>query len=237
MTLEVCAAEPRRIYAIGDIHGRLDLLERAIAAVARDVNQHGPAALTVTVGDYIDRGPASRGVINRLAENPFPTPLVALKGNHEDMLAGFLADPAVGPHWIGNGGLATLRSYDVELPGEGQADFAAACAALQAALPASHVGFLRELRLSVCSGDYFFCHAGVRPGVPLERQRAEDLLWIREAFLASNADFGKVVVHGHTPVPEPEVRPNRIGIDTGAYFSDRLTCVALDGGLPRFLPL
>ena len=235
MTVEASVARPGRIYAIGDIHGRLDLLERAIAAIACDVSQHGPAALTVTVGDYIDRGPASRGVIDRLAENPFPTPLAALKGNHEDMLAGFLADPTAGPYWVENGGLATLRSYGVDLSGEGPADFTVARDALLMALPPEHLDFLRGLKPSVCSGGYFFCHAGVRPGVPLNDQREEDLLWIRGPFLVSDADFGKVVVHGHTPVPKPEVRSNRVGIDTGAYFSDRLTCVALDGGPPRFL--
>ncbi|MEJ2373895.1 MAG: metallophosphoesterase family protein [Pseudolabrys sp.] len=235
MPLEKSGLGPQRIYAIGDIHGRLDLLERAIAAIARDVAEHGPAALTVTVGDYIDRGPASRGVIDLLAQDPFAAPLVALKGNHEDMLEAFLADPAVGPHWLDNGGLATLRSYGVDLRGQGRADFAAARDALRAALPPAHRDFLRGLRTWFSAGDYFFCHAGVRPGVALDCQREEDLIWIRGEFLASTEDFGKTVVHGHTPVPEPEVRPNRIGIDTGAYASGRLTCVVLDGGFPRFL--
>lgn len=224
-----------RIYAIGDIHGRLDLLRRAIEAIGRDVAARGPAALTVTVGDYIDRGQASRGVLDCLAANPFPTPLVALKGNHEDMLAAFLADPAVGPHWADNGGLATLRSYGVPVRGPFTTDFAAARAAMREVLPAAHAAFLRALKLSFSRGGYFFCHAGVRPGVPLERQSEEDLLWIREPFLLSAQDFGQIVVHGHTPVAEPEVLPNRIGIDTGAYFSGRLTCVALGEGRPRFL--
>ena len=138
MSVDPQAAQPRRIYAIGDIHGRLDLLERAIAAILRDVEQNGSAALTVTVGDYIDRGPASRGVIERLADDPFPTPLTALKGNHEDMLEAFLADPNGGAHWMENGGLATLRSYGVELQGDGRADFAAARDELRAAMPAAH---------------------------------------------------------------------------------------------------
>jgi serine/threonine protein phosphatase 1 len=235
MTSDNGATGPQRIYALGDIHGRLDLLDRAASVVTRDVEELGPAALTVTVGDYIDRGPDSCGVLDRLIHNPFPTPLVALKGNHEDMLAAFLADPAAGPHWAANGGLATLRSYGVPVLGTWMADFARVRKELRAALPPAHATFLRALKSSFCCGDYFFCHAGVRPGVPLARQSEEDLLWIRDDFLASTQDFGKIVVHGHTPVAEPEVRANRIGIDTGAYFSGQLTCVALGEGSPRFL--
>ncbi len=236
MAPDLNTAGPRRIYAIGDIHGRLDLIERAAAAIARDVKERGAAALTVTVGDYIDRGPDSCGVIERLTANPFPTPLIALKGNHEAMLMAFLADPATGPHWAANGGLETLRSYGLRPRSAWTTDFVRARTDLRAALPAAHLAFLRALKPSFSQGDYFFCHAGVRPEVPLERQSEEDLLWIRGAFLSSVQDFGKVVVHGHTPVPAPDVRANRIGIDTGAYYSGRLTCVALgEGGDPRFL--
>ena len=152
-----------RVYAIGDIHGRLDLLQHAIEAIGRDVAARGPAAFTVTVGDYIDRGPASRDVLDRLAANPFPTPLVALRGNHEAMLAAFLADPAVGPHWADNGGLATLRSYGVPVRGPLTTDFAAACAALRAALPPAHVAYLRALKLSFSCGGYFFCTPACGP--------------------------------------------------------------------------
>ena len=224
-----------RIYAIGDIHGRLDLLERAIGAIKRDVTERGPAAQTVTVGDYIDRGPDSRGVIDRLAGNPFPTPYVALKGNHEDILETFLADPGTGPYWRGQGGHETLQSYGVHVGGVTGMNYAKARDALRRAMPAAHVEFLRALKLSYSCGKYFFCHAGVRPRVPLDRQSADDLLWIRDEFLASGDDFGKIVVHGHTPVAEPEVLPNRIDIDTGAFATGRLTCVALEGGAPRFL--
>jgi serine/threonine protein phosphatase 1 len=232
---DVQSSAPGRIYAIGDIHGRLDLLERAIAAIRRDVEEYGPAALTVTLGDYIDRGPQSRGVLDRLIDNPFPTAYVALKGNHETMIEAFLADPATGPYWRQQGGLETLQSYGIHVGGLMGASFAAARDQLRAALPEAHVQFLRSLKTSLSRGKYFFCHAGVRPGVPLERQSDEDLLWIRDDFLGSDTDFGKIVVHGHTPASEPEVRPNRIGIDTGAFASGRLTCVALDGGVPRFL--
>ena len=235
MTTEIDREAPRRIYAIGDIHGRLDLLQRAIVAIERDVAERGPAALTVTVGDYVDRGPASRGVLDCLIGNPFPTTLVALKGNHEDMFEKFLVYSAAGPHWAANGGLETLRSYGVPVGDAGTMDFVRAREDLRAALPHEHREFLRALKPSFSCGRYFFCHAGVRPGVPLERQYEEDLLWIREPFLMSQEDFGKIVVHGHTPVAEPEVRANRIGIDTGAYFSGRLTCVGLGEGPPRFL--
>jgi Calcineurin-like phosphoesterase len=226
-----------RMYAIGDIHGRLDLLDRAIAAIRQDVAEHGPAALTVTLGDYVDRGPQSRGVLDRLIENPFPTSYVALKGNHETLLEAFLDDPTTGAHWRQQGGVETLRSYGIQVGGLMGGRFAAARDQLRAALPAAHIQFLNSLKTSFSRGNYFFCHAGVRPGVPLDRQSDEDLLWIRNEFLGSGVDFGKIVVHGHTPGPRPEVLPNRIGIDTGAFATGRLTCVALSGNAPRFLPV
>ncbi|MFN3657339.1 MAG: metallophosphoesterase [Pseudolabrys sp.] len=227
-----------RLYAIGDIHGRLDLLDLAVAAVERDVRLHGSNALTVTLGDYIDRGPASRGVVERLADNPFPTPYVALKGNHEQMLADFLENPTLGPSWRSQGGDETLRSYGVtpRLLMIGRADDDAA-ARLRAALPEKHRHFLRSLRTSFASGRYFFCHAGVRPGVPLDAQDDHDLMWIRGEFLRSEEDFGKIVVHGHTPVPVPEVLANRINLDTGAFATGRLTCAVLDDSGCRFLPV
>lgn len=225
-----------RLYAIGDVHGRLDLLERAIRAIERDVAERGGMALTVTLGDYIDRGPQSRGVIECLADNPFATPYVALKGNHEALLEAFLADPAVGSHWRRLGGLETIASFGVPVQqlmlGR---NYEEAAARLREALTPQHLDFLAALKTSVVVGRYFLCHAGVRPGIPLERQRDDDLLWIRDEFLHSTADFGKIVVHGHTPVAEPEVLPNRINIDTGAFMTGRLTCVVLEKDRHRFL--
>jgi serine/threonine protein phosphatase 1 len=225
-----------RLYAIGDIHGRLDLLDRAIAAIEHDVQQYGPDALTVTLGDYIDRGPDSRGVLDRLASNPFPTPYVALKGNHEAFLAAFLADPVLGQQWRLFGGLETLRSYDVPV---GRFMFGRSydgvARRLREALPAVHVDFLQSLKSSFSHGKYFLCHAGVRPGVPLEQQDEHDLLWIRGEFLDSDMNFGKIVVHGHTPIEQPEVLPNRINIDTAAFATGQLTCVVLDERGHRFL--
>lgn len=227
-----------RIYAIGDIHGRLDLLDRVIAAIERDVKEHGPAALTVTLGDYVDRGPASCGVLERLCVNPFPTPYVALKGNHETFLAAFLADPGLGPQWRDFGGLETLHSYGISVERFMLSrNYDAAAQALQEALPASHTDFMQSMKTSHSHGKYFLCHAGVRPGVPLDRQDERDLLWIRAEFLSSDVDFGKIVVHGHTPVEEPEVKRNRINIDTGAFATGRLTCVALEENGHRFLKI
>lgn len=225
-----------RIYAIGDIHGRLDLLERAIAVIGRDVAAHGPAALTVTLGDYVDRGPDPFGVIERLSANPFPTDFVALKGNHEELFERFLVEPEIAAHWRRLGCLETLHSYGVRVADLMMGvNYDRAALALAAALPPTHRAFLGALKTSLDSERYFFCHAGVRPGVPLARQSDEDLMWIRDDFLNSSADFGKIVVHGHTPVPEPDVRANRINIDTGAFITSRLTCIALEDAGYRFL--
>jgi serine/threonine protein phosphatase 1 len=228
---------PSRIYAIGDIHGRADLLDRMIIEIATDLSVHRTDdPLTVTVGDYIDRGPDSCGVIERLVVNPFATRFVALKGNHELLLESFLRDPSTGDYWRQLGGLETLHSYGVDvvplMRGQG---YAAAAEAFRAVLPQSHIEFLASLKLSLSIGRYFLCHAGVRPGVALDRQDEDDLLWIRDEFLRSKADFGKIVVHGHTPIAEPDLRPNRINIDTGAFMTDRLTCAVLEENDVRFL--
>lgn len=227
-------SENAPLYVIGDIHGRLDLLDRLIEAIYRDAGGRGAGSLTVTVGDYIDRGPDSRGVIGRLMANPFPGRYVALKGNHEAILQNFLVDPSVGGHWQHLGGLETLRSFGVQMP-RGRGNFARASEQLRSALTPDEIRFLASLRMSLSVDRYFICHAGVRPGVPLARQSEEDLLWIRDEFLDSELDFGRIVVHGHTPTREPEVRPNRINVDTGAFVTGRLTCVVLGDGGYRFL--
>jgi Calcineurin-like phosphoesterase len=227
----------KRVYVIGDIHGRSDLLDKMVEEIERDLRKN-PAAdgLTVTLGDYVDRGPDSRGVLDRLAGNPFPTKYIALKGNHEALFEAFLRDPSVASQWRRLGGLETLHSYGVSVAavmiGKG---FEEASRALQKAVPEEHLRFLGSLTLSMSVGEYFLCHAGVRPGTPLEHQRAEDLLWIRDEFLNSKTSFGKVVVHGHTPTAAPEVLPTRINIDTGAFATGRLTCLVLEGASLRFL--
>jgi serine/threonine protein phosphatase 1 len=235
--LDNCFLDQGRLYAIGDIHGRSDLLDRMIAAIAADLEKNPVSErLTVTLGDYIDRGSDSRGVLDRLIGNPFPSDFIALKGNHEVMFEKFLRDPSVAGEWRRFGALETLASYgvavDAMMVGKGYEE---AAVALGAAVPQSHLQFIASLRSSLSLGNYFLCHAGVRPGVPLERQVDDDLLWIREPFLTSRTEFGKIVVHGHTPAEKPEIRANRINVDTGAYMTNVLSCVALGGGPVRFL--
>jgi serine/threonine protein phosphatase 1 len=227
-----------RIYAIGDIHGRADLLAQLAHLILLDIRAAPPSgrALVVFLGDYIDRGMDSRGVLDALTRSAFKTQAVFLRGNHEAMMLAFLDDVGAGPGWIQNGGLETLHSYGIDTVGlRTGGSLETAQSALRDALPPTHLDFLLSTRLTFTSGDYFFCHAGARPGRLLTEQVESDLLWIREEFLDSRADFGFRIVHGHTPVMQPEVRPNRINIDTGAYISGKLTCVVLEGELLRFL--
>lgn len=229
-----------RLYAVGDIHGRVDLLRRMHQLIQDDVrgNPRGRHVI-VYLGDYIDRGADSAEVIDLLIKSPVPgCQSVHLLGNHEDSLLRFLDDPEVGPTWLYYGGIATLVAYDIdvgEYPWRNEIEMMRLQAELRRHLPVRHRLFLQGLPLSHGEGDYLFVHAGVRPGVPFDRQNREDLLWIRDEFLASPADHGKVVVHGHTIAPDPEVLPNRIGIDTGAYATGRLTCLVLDGAERSFM--
>ena len=226
-----------RIYAIGDVHGRADLLDQVFSKIDADFATHPTRrAIHVFLGDYVDRGPASRGVLDRLIDRNYSHEAVFLLGNHEVMLLQFLHSPAVLKHWRQYGGLDTLMSYGVAAPFNANAEqLAVLAAALHKAMPAEHHSFLNQLVPSFSCGNYFFVHAGVRPGVPLADQRQEDLLWIRDEFLQHKRDFGKVIVHGHTPVPEPDIRFNRINIDTGAYATGRLTCLILEGDQMWFL--
>ncbi len=226
-----------RVYAIGDIHGRADLLARMRGLIAADLGRTRPdEALVVLLGDYIDRGPNAKAVLESLTTEPFPVPTVPLLGNHEAMLLDFLDRPEAGEAWRRFGGIETVHSYGVEVADLRSAqNLPAVAAKLRAAMPAHHLDFLRALQLSHSAGSYFFCHAGVRPGVPLDEQREQDLLWIREEFMDSEEPFGAIVVHGHTPGEQPNVRPNAIGIDTGAYITGRLTCLALGPTSVSFL--
>jgi len=230
--------EGLRIYAVGDIHGRLDLLEQCQAKIVADARNAGHLKIIqIFLGDYIDRGANSKGVVDFLLHSaPDTWDRICLKGNHETMVPRFLADPQVLDQWSRNGGLETLHSYGagiVKQPGEGcrhriRTEFIKN-------LPDTHQTFFSTLKLSAEFGDYFFAHAGVRPDVALEDQVEEDLLWIRKEFVNSNVDFGKVIVHGHTPIKQPEVRFNRINIDTAAWMSGQLTCLVLEGAEQRFL--
>jgi serine/threonine protein phosphatase 1 len=234
-------ADGRAIYAIGDIHGRLDLLTDLLAQVAADARRH-PADQhreLVFLGDYIDRGTQSRGVIDALLDLGWPefTPTF-LMGNHEEAMLEFLDGQADGVGWLTYGGLETLISYGIALR-KLPMDTASATElrdALRAAVPPRHVDFLRRCVLSHVEGDYVFVHAGVRPGRSLEQQDRRDLLWIREEFLrAPGALPGKVVVHGHTICDSPQDLGHRIDIDTGAFVSGQLTCLVLRGAGRRFL--
>jgi serine/threonine protein phosphatase 1 len=233
------APEGLRIYAIGDIHGRLDLLRQMHEQICDDAASAGAMRKKVIyLGDYIDRGLESRQVIDLLLDAPLVGfDAVYLKGNHEQVLLEFLEDPSVGPNWFFFGGDATLYSYRVAgaSPGIDAARLARVRTAFAEALPDRHLAFYRSLALQHRAGGYLFVHAGVRPGLPETRQVEADLLWIREDFLDSTADHGAVVVHGHTIMPDPVVRPNRIGIDTGAYASGKLTALVLEGEERRFL--
>ena len=228
------------VYAIGDIHGRADLLTAMHELVVEDAAELTPGTdrILVYMGDYVDRGVESRQVIDLLLDDPLPAfQTVYLLGNHDAWLLSFLVDAQIGPTWLRYGGDVTLHSYGVPLamPGDEDGYYEGLQSALRARLPRDHVDFLRNLELSFESGDYLFVHAGVRPGVSLEQQAAEDLLWIREPFLSSTREFGKIVVHGHTVESEPIVRSNRIGIDTGACWTGCLTCLVLEEGSYRFL--
>jgi serine/threonine protein phosphatase 1 len=217
-----------RIYAVGDIHGRLDLLEKLLARINADIAlRPTERPVYVFLGDYIDRGSSSRETIDRLIEHGATHESVFLKGNHELIAIKCLSDPSVFDQWLRLGGLETLVSYGV--PPEILANGTQIAAAFHDALPKTHLRFFRDLQKSFVCGDFFFAHAGVKPKVDLSRQKESDLLWIRGEFLSSNEDFGKVIVHGHTPTREIEVGPNRINIDTGAFVTGRLTCLAIEG--------
>lgn len=226
-----------RIYAVGDIHGRADLLDAMLKRIDADLEASPvPVGIEVYLGDYIDRGPDSREVIDRLVERNRTFRAVFLKGNHESYLTGFAGNPTVLEEWQQFGGIETLMSYGVKPPFNADAEAQAHIAArFEQALPANHRRFLGNLRLSFTCGDFFFVHAGVRPGIPLARQREEDLLWIRQDFLLHEEEFSKIIVHGHTPVPEPDIRSNRINIDTGAYATGRLTCLKLEDNRIGFI--
>jgi serine/threonine protein phosphatase 1 len=220
-----------RIYAIGDIHGRLDLLSELLARISSDIALRPTARpLYVFLGDYIDRGSASRETIDRLIEHGKTHESIFLKGNHELIAIKCLSDRGLFDQWLRLGGLETLVSYGV--PAETLANgkqIAELQSAFHGALPQAHFRFFRDLKNSFECGDFFFAHAGVKPNVELSRQKENDLLWIRGEFLTSTDDFGKIIVHGHTPTHEIEVASNRINIDTGAFATGRLSCLVLEG--------
>ena len=236
------STEGRLAYAVGDIHGRLDAFDALLHVIAQDALDSQPTQrpMLILLGDYVDRGPASAQVVDRiLALTDEPAFEVrALKGNHEEALLQFRDEPGFGQTWVEHGGAATLASYGVQPPATRTDPDAweTARVAFRDALPAPHKAFYEGLEILITLGDYAFVHAGVRPGVPLDRQVERDLLWIRAEFLQSTARFEKVIVHGHTPMEEPQViAGRRIGVDTGAYATGLLTAVRLDDSGHRIL--
>jgi serine/threonine protein phosphatase 1 len=225
--------EGLRVYAVGDVHGCADRLDALHALIAEDAAHAAePRRVIVYLGDYVDRGPDSQGVVERLLLPPrFGAEAVHLAGNHEAMMLDALARPdddGALSLWTDNGGAVALASWGIDAYGTDPAGW-------EAAIPPAHLAFLRQLRRRAAFGGYLFVHAGVRPNVPLDAQDPDDLLWIREPFLSSTADFGAVVVHGHTPGRDVVIRKNRIGLDTGAVFGGPLTCAALWGDRLRLI--
>ena len=223
-----------RIYCVGDIHGRADLLDKVLEFIARDMRDAPGETRTIMLGDYIDRGPESASVLERLSSSELPNQLIALAGNHDRMLLDFLENECTLETWRRYGALETLKSYAVPLVDVVRGGmYEEVRNALRARIPERHLAFLRGCASAVAFGDYYFCHAGVRPGVALEAQSSEDLIWIREPFLGFEGSFGKVVVHGHTRVGHPEIHANRINIDTGAFATGALTCLILQADSMR----
>ena len=219
-----------RVYAVGDIHGRADLLDNLLAVIDADLAAHPVKhPIQVFLGDYIDRGSDSKTVIDRLIERSRMQATVCLKGNHETFILDFLEDPDILDSWRRNGGLETLISYGVTPSGRINSEERNRISdALAHTLPAAHRSFIANLATTYICGDYFFVHAGVRPDRRLSAQQEEDLLWIRDEFLFADDNYGKVIVHGHEPVRAPDIRPNRINIDTGAYITGNLTCLVIE---------
>jgi serine/threonine protein phosphatase 1 len=224
------------IYAVGDVHGRLDLLYPLLQKIALDAARLAPDMRPelIFLGDYVDRGANSRGVIelvlSAFKETDFWS-VTALKGNHEATLLAFLDNPLVWADWAAFGAPETLTSYGVRPPASasGEDDWARASRELNARMPQAHKHFLSGLPVTAQRGDYLFVHAGVRPQVPLDAQTEDDLLWIRNEFLLSKKRLEKVIVHGHTPAEEAYIGDNRIGVDTGAYATNVLTAAKLSG--------
>lgn len=220
-----------RLYAIGDVHGRRDLLDGLLDMIRADDAARPPArTMIVQLGDMIDRGPDSAGVVHRLMAGQDWADVTALRGNHEQAMAdGLAGDAEMLRLWRKHGGVAAAISWGVDPLLANQADDAEFVAAVLRAIPADQRDWLATRPLSVRHGDYLFVHAGIRPGIALDRQSAQDMLWIRRPFLDSRRDHGAVVIHGHSITADPDCHSNRIGIDTGAQSGGRLTALGLDG--------
>jgi serine/threonine protein phosphatase 1 len=226
-----------RVYAIGDVHGRLDLLQAMHRRILIENEKSPPFDwVVVHLGDYVDRGPDSKGVLDLMVNLQQKTHrMLAIAGNHDIGLLEFLATGDAYGLFARNGGRQTALSYGININFNDPDSVAAGRKALAQSIPHSHVEFLRGLRRSIVFGDFFFCHAGIRPGVDLDRQDPDDLIWIRWEFLDDARLYPKIIVHGHTPVSDIEKRPNRINLDTGAYASGRLSAIAIDSDRKFFV--
>ncbi|XSC44921.1 metallophosphoesterase family protein [Bradyrhizobium sp. RDT10] len=234
-SVNASAPADTRIYAVGDIHGRADLLSEITARIDDDIRRRPIAhAVEVYLGDYIDRGPHSRTVIDLLAVRLVANRAVCLRGNHEAVMEGFLQDPAILQYWLPLGGVQTLASYGIELRDETETASDLRRRFLDA-FPRAHELFMQCLRNQFSCGDFLFVHAGIRPEIPIAQQDVNDLIWIRNEFLDSTRSHERLVVHGHTPVPHPDIRNNRINIDTGAWRTGTLTCIAIEESTILFL--
>ena len=230
------APEGLVIYAIGDIHGRSDCLRAVHRRIDHDKGRLRPTSntLEIYVGDFIDRGPNSYGVIEMILARARSTIIVCLKGNHESMMEGYLAGELAFEHWKSMGGVEALLSYDIDplLLRHGGSTL---LATVRASVPEQHKNFLAKTRPYLKLGNYCFVHAGLRPEVPLERQELHDLTFIREDFLKYTGNFGCIVVHGHSPRPKVEFKRNRINLDTGAYATNTLSVIRIDENGPALL--
>lgn len=225
---------------MGDIHGRLDLLNQMLARIEEDAEKHkNKKKVVVFLGDYIDRGLDSCGVLDRLIKGlPSHLSPVYIRGNHDDMFLQFMrGNIEVAPAWLSLGGAAALASYGINsLSGVGgKGKLETLFKDVKAKVAPSHIDFLKKTILSATYGHYYFVHAGIRPSVPLDKQNPQDQMTIRGDFLFSDEHFGRVIVHGHTIRPEPEIKRNRIGIDTGAFATGKLTCLILDETQRQFI--
>ena len=219
-----------RVYAIGDVHGRADLLAQLFSEIDADLKAYPiPRVMHVFLGDYIHRGPDSRGVLDLLIARSQCHETVFLKGNHEVLVEEFLRNPESFATWRHVGGIETLLSYGIRPSfNPDAAEQAMLAQQLAEMLPPIHRRFFGNLKRSFSCGDFFFVHAGVRPGVPLSQQTDDDLFWIRDEFLHSDKKFGKIIVHGHNPVMDVEFHSNRVNIDTGAFVTGRLSCLRIE---------
>lgn len=221
--------EGERFYVVGDIHGRLDLFDELVGAIERDDQAAEPADTTIVLlGDLVDRGPDSAGVIARAREWQATRRVRILAGNHEEMFLASFHDLRVLRNFLRHGGRETVLSYGISRERYNEAELNELQELMKAAVPESDRAFLRSFEEFFVAGDYLFVHAGIDPSLPLEEQNRHDLLWIRDRFLRHEEPHSHVVVHGHTISDEVEVRPNRIGIDTGAFASGRLTALVLE---------